>query len=154
MWIIISALVAIGLVLIIVEVIFIPGTTFVGILGFVFAIAGIIVTYRQYGKDVGFYVLTGACALTLATLVYAVRSGAWSKFSLKSSINSKVNEGMTDSLQVGDVGTAVSALRPMGKAEFNSREYEVKTSGNFIDTGTPIRIINILMNQVVVEPIN
>lgn len=154
MTIIILSLLLIGLVLIIVELVFIPGTTVVGFLGFVFAAAGIIICYQHFGTLTGFYVLLGMSVVTLVSLVYSFRSGAWSRFSLKSSIQSKVNEGMLESLHVGDEGKTVSTLRPIGKVEFQGKQYEVKTGGDYVESGTRVRIKIILSNQIIVEPIN
>lgn len=154
MWIIVLSLLLIGLVLIIVELVFIPGTTVVGLLGLIFTIVGIVISYSHFGNDIGFYILLTTMATTLAVLVYSFRSGAWSKFSLKSSMNSKVNEGIMDALQIGDEGVTVSTLRPMGKAEFNSKTFEVKTSGNYIERGEKVKITQIESHQIVVEPIN
>jgi membrane-bound ClpP family serine protease len=154
MWILIFALLIIGLGLIIVELVFIPGTTFVGLLGLFFAIAGIVISYKSFGNDVGFYILLGSSVATLGALVYSFRVGAWSKFSLKSSIDSKVNEGNHSALQVGAVGKTVSTLRPFGKAEFDNRQYEVKTLGDYIETGTDIKIIHIDASQIIVKPTN
>ena len=154
MWIIILALLFIGLLLIIVELVFIPGTTVVGVLGLVFTIAGIIISYRHFGNEIGNYILIGTSVATLVSLFYSFRSGAWSRLALKSSIKSKVNEGHLDALQVGDIGVALSALRPFGKAEFGGRQFEVRTSGNYTESGTNIRITQILTNQIIVEPLN
>ena len=154
MWIIIISLLLIGLALIIVELVFIPGTTVVGLLGLIFSIVGIVISYNHFGNDVGFYMLLGTLGLTLATLFYSFRSGAWSKFSLKSSMDSKVNEGMMATVQIGDEGITLSTLRPIGKAEFNSKTYEVKTSGNYVDRGEKVKITQIESHQIVVEPIN
>jgi membrane-bound ClpP family serine protease len=154
MWIIIIALLLIGLALIVAELVFIPGTTVVGILGFIFSAAGIIISYKHFGSDIGFYILIGMSAITLVTLFYSFRSGSWSRFSLKSSIKSKVNEGMVDTLHVGDEGKTISTLRPIGKAEFHNKQFEVKTGGDYVDSGTPIRIVLIHSNQILVEPIN
>jgi membrane-bound ClpP family serine protease len=153
MWIIVLALLLIGLLLIIVELVFIPGTTVVGLLGLVFTIVGVVISYSHFGNDIGFYILLTTLATTLLALFYSFRSGAWSKFSLKSSINSKVNEGIMASIQIGDEGITVSTLRPMGKAEFNSKTFEVKTSGNYIERGEKVRITQIESHQIVVEPI-
>ena len=68
MWIIIISLLAIGLSLIIVELVFIPGTTVVGLLGLIFTIVGIVVSYRHFGNDVGFYILIGTGVTTLVAL--------------------------------------------------------------------------------------
>lgn len=154
MWIIIIALLTIGLALIIAEIVFIPGTTLVGVLGLVFAIAGIVISYEHFGSDVGFYILIGMGATTAAALYYSFKSGVWSKFSLKTSSNSKVNEGMVAALTIGDEGKTLSTLRPVGKAKFKEQEYEVKTLGDYVDHGMPIRIKLIMSNQIIVEPIN
>lgn len=153
MLIIILSLLLIGLALIVVELMFIPGTTIVGLLGAIFAIAGVVISYKHFGKEVGLYVLLATSVLTLATLVYSFRSGSWSKFSLKSSSDSRVNEGMMASLNVGDTGKAVSTLRPFGKGEFGDSQYEVKTSGDYVETGTQIRITHIHSHQIIVEPL-
>jgi membrane-bound ClpP family serine protease len=154
MWIIIIALLAIGLSLIIVELVFIPGTTVVGLLGFIFSVAGIVISYKHFGTDVGFYILLGMAITTLIALFYSFRSGSWTKFSLKTAIDSKVNEGMLAALNIGDEGVTVSTLRPIGKAEFHNKQFEVKTSGNYVERGMRIRITQILFHQVIVEPIN
>jgi membrane-bound ClpP family serine protease len=155
MWVIIISLLIIGLGLIIVELIFIPGTTVVGLLGLIFTIVAIVISYRHFGNDIGFYILIGTSVSTLAALFFSFRSGAWSRFSLKSSIDSKVNENMLKALNIGDVGTTRSALRPMGTAEFGNKNYEVRTTGSFLDPGTPVKIVQILSNQIIiVEPLN
>lgn len=152
-WIIIISLLLIGLALIIVELVFIPGTTVVGLLGAGFSVAGIILCYQTFGETTGFYVLIGMLAVTLTALVLSFRSGAWSRFSLKSAIDSKVNEGILLNVRVGDEGLTVSNLRPSGKAEFNQRTFEVKTSGNFVESGAKVRITQIDSNQIIVEPL-
>jgi len=154
MWIIIISLLAIGLGLILIELVFIPGTTVVGLLGLIFTIVGIIISYRHFGSDIGFYILIGTLVMTLGGLFYGFRSGAWTRFSLKSSIDSKVNEGMLKILNVGDEGTTRSSLRPMGTAEFGNQNYEVRSTGSFLDSGIRVKITQIQSNQIIVEPIN
>jgi hypothetical protein len=61
---------------------------------------------------------------------------------------------MLASLNIGDEGTTVSTLRPIGKAEFQTRQFEVKTTGDYVETGIRIRIKNIQSHQIIVEPIN
>jgi membrane-bound ClpP family serine protease len=154
MWIIIISLLLIGLALIIVELVFIPGTTVVGLLGLVFAVVGVVISYSHFGSDIGLYILLGTLATSLVAIFYSFRSGAWKKFSLKSSMDSKVNEGIMDSLHIGDEGITVSTLRPMGKAEFNTKTFEVKTSGNYLERGEKVKITQIESHQIVVEPLN
>jgi membrane-bound ClpP family serine protease len=113
-----------------------------------------VVSYRHFGNDVGFYILIGTGVTTLVALYFSFRSGAWNRFSLKSSINSKVNEGMHKVLSIGDEGITRSALRPVGTAEFANQNYEVRTTGSFLDTGTRVKIVQIQSNQIIVEPLN
>ena len=153
MWIIILALLIIGLALIVVEVVFIPGTTIVGIVGVVFAGAGIIFSYRHFGSETGLYILLGTVTVTAVALYFSFRSEAWSRFANKSTMEGKVNEGMTALLQLGDEGVSVSTLKPMGTAKFASGQFEVKTLGDYVDVGTKVKIVHIEPSQIIVKPL-
>jgi len=153
MWIAIAVLILAGLSLIVAEIIFIPGTTVIGFLGMIFLIGGIVFSYQHYGNEAGFQVLLGTGILTATALYVSFRRGAWNKFSNKSTIDSKVNEGLTNELQVGNEGITISALRPMGSADFNGKIFEVKTSGGYLANGMKIRIEKIQTNEILVEPI-
>ena len=54
---------------------------------------------------------------------------------------------------VGDVGVAHTPLRPGGKGRFGERTIDVLASGDFLDRGTPIRVVRVTGNQVLVETI-
>lgn len=153
-WFTIISFVLIGIILIIVEIILIPGTTVVGIIGFCLTTAGIIISFRDYGPTVGWSVLSASALISGITLYVSLRTNIWKRFSLKTAIESKVNEGQQDQLKEGEEGVAVSALRPRGKAEIGGNFYEVATMGNFVESGARIRIIRISLNQIFVEAIN
>jgi membrane-bound ClpP family serine protease len=154
MSIIIISLLLIGLALIILEVVFVPGTTIVGLIGVIFMGAGIIISYRHYGSNIGLYILIGTGVVTAVSLYFSFRSEAWMRFANNSSIKSKVNEGSTASLQVGDEGVALSVLRPMGTADFKSGQFEVKTLGDYLDVGTRVKIVHVSSSEIIVKPIN
>jgi membrane-bound ClpP family serine protease len=151
MWLIIAALIIAGIVLIIAEVVFIPGTTVVGFLGAAFMIAGVVFAYRQYGNEVGFYVMLGSGLTTGLALYLSFRSGAWNKLANKSTINSKVNEGISAHLAEGEEGITVSVLRPIGTADFHGKIFEVKTSGEYLPNASRVRIVKIRSNDIIVE---
>ena len=153
-WITVISLILIGIALIVVEIIFVPGTTFVGIVGFCMVLGGIIVSFSFFGRSTGWVVLGGAAVATGAVVYLSLRTNAWERFSLKSSINSKVNEGSLDTIKSGEEGITVSALRPSGKADIQGKLYEVTTLGHFVSSGTKIKIVRISSNQIIVEPIN
>lgn len=151
-WVAVISLIVVGIILIVVEIIFVPGTTVVGILGFGMVVGGIVMSFNTFGIRTG-YTVAGATALvTGVALFWSLRTKPWRKLSLQSAIDSRVNEGALDDIKVGDEGVAVSALRPAGKAEIGGKMYEVTTLGNFAPAGTPVKVIRVSSNQVVVEP--
>jgi membrane-bound ClpP family serine protease len=149
----IGVLLIAGLSLVIIEIIFVPGTTVVGIAGVISSIVGVYLSFSIYGDNIGYLVTTVAVILNTATLIWALRTRAWERFSLKSSINSKVNEGQQVGLKVGDTGTTISALRPIGKALFGEKEYEVTTGSSFLDSGKKIKIVRIKNSKIYIEPL-
>jgi membrane-bound serine protease (ClpP class) len=56
-------------------------------------------------------------------------------------------------LALGDQGVAHTPLRPGGKGRFGERTLDVMATGDFLDRGTPIRVIRVSGNQVFVETI-
>ncbi len=153
-WITVVSLILFGLFLIIAEIIFVPGTTLVGILGFIFLMLGVGLSFSYFGSETGWTTVGISAVASGLIFYYSFKANIWGRFSLKSSIQSKVNEGDLDSLIVGTEGIAVSALRPVGKATLGEKMYEVKTLGEYLDSGSRVRVIKIIMNQIIVEPIN
>jgi membrane-bound ClpP family serine protease len=96
----------------------------------------------------------GSAVVTGIVVFLSLRTKAWERFSLKDANDSKVNEGELLGLSSGEEGITVSSLRPSGKADINGKLYEVTTLGNFVSSGTKIKIIRISSNQVIVEPLN
>lgn len=153
-WSTVVSLIGFGLILVVAEIIFVPGTTIVGVIGFCFLIAGVGLSFKYFGAEVG-WIMLGSTAVACGGLLYfSFTSDVWKRFSLKSFSNSKVNEGDFDKLAVGMEGQTISALRPIGKAELNNQTVEVKTNGGYVDSGSKIRIVKIISNQIIVETIN
>ncbi|MFT7032707.1 MAG: membrane-bound ClpP family serine protease [Cyclobacteriaceae bacterium] len=153
-WLNISALILVGIGLVIIEIIFVPGTTIVGILGFLMGGYGIYLGYDYFGNTTGHIVLTSSVTLAFVCIFYSFKSGAWKKFANKTAIKSKVNEGLTFGLKEGDLGQSSSSLKPIGKGIFNDKEYEVTSQGNFITEKQSIKIIKIEKNKIFVESSN
>jgi membrane-bound ClpP family serine protease len=152
-WITVISLIAVGLILVVTEIIFVPGTTVIGFIGFGVMVVGLILGFNYFDKTTG-WVIAGGTAFASALLFYwAFRSKAWERFALKTSMKGKVNEGELDNLKVGEEGITVSALRPMGKAELGGKMVEVTSTGNYVESNTRIKVIRISSNQILVEPI-
>jgi membrane-bound ClpP family serine protease len=151
-WSIVFSLILAGLVLVVIEIFFVPGTTFVGLLGFLCLAIGVAMSFRYFGGTVGWSVAAGSAAITGFVLYQSFRTNVWSRFSLKSTLTGGVHDGVVDQVSAGAEGVALSALRPFGKAEVNNKTYEVRTQGKYVETGTRIRIVQIAANQIIVEP--
>ncbi|OEK05447.1 NfeD family protein [Roseivirga misakiensis] len=150
-WIYIVLLILIGLVLVVVELIFIPGTTIFGILGALLVAVGVYFTYENYGNTTGTYVFIGSAVAGGGLLIYGLKAKTWKRFALGSQINSKVKEGYVDALRLDMSGLAQSDLKPIGKAEFDGKTYEVSSQGDLIDAGSTVRIVRINGNKIIVK---
>jgi len=60
-------------------------------------------------------------------------------------------DGPRYGVRVGDAGTAVSDLRPVGKARFGDTMVDVVATAEFLDRGTAVEIIETHGNRVVVK---
>lgn len=152
-WIIILILIALGIIFLLLELLVIPGTTFIGIIGFISLALGVYQTFVIYGTSWGIFALIGTSIVSIVMLVLSLRSKTWKKAMLSTSITSKVNQD-ADKFKTGDEGSSISRLTPMGKARFGDEFVEVSTFGDFLDPEMSIRIVEIKNNKIFVESIN
>ena len=153
-WLIVLSLILFGLTLVVAEIIFVPGTTIVGVVGFVFLVLGDGLSFKYFGSGIGWATTGGTAVVSGVTLYFAFKANVWGHFSLKSTSTSKVNEEILSGVTIGEEGVTVSALRPSGKAELDNKTYEVRTLGNYVETGIRIRVKQILAHQIIVEPLS
>lgn len=146
----IALLLLFGLLFLAAEVIFIPGTTVVGFVGFVLLVAGVWLGYRDLGTPAGHYALAGVVGLS-GLIVYAgLRPKNLARVALTSVNNSSVRDARRADVAPGTVGRTLSALRPAGTALFGAERREVVTRGEFVATGSEVRVLGIEENRIVV----
>ncbi len=148
---ILSSLLIIGLILLLIEVLFIPGTTIVGVLGLVISFAGVVYAFSSYDSETAIWIVGIAAILNLVAVWYGFSSGVWNRFSLKSSMKGGTFDGRTRGLSVGMIGVATSDIKPIGNAEFGDSNYEVKSEDGFIEVGKTVSIIKIENNKILVK---
>lgn len=153
MWSVIIILILVGLALLVLEILVVPGTGVAGIIGFAAMAAGIWMAYTRQGAQAGHITLIATLGVNLVGLVLALRSKTWKKAMLSTEINSKVNTIESGILEVGDNGETIGRCAPMGKAVFEDRFYEVSALEEFIDPGTKIEIIKISGNKIFIKQI-
>ena len=148
---ILTSLLLTGLVLLLVEILFIPGTTVVGILGFLVSLAGLAFAFTNFDYSLALWITGGALVLNFGAVWYGFSSGVWKKLSLKSTQKGGAFDGRLDGLAVGMAGVAVSDIKPFGKAEIQDDWYEVKSETGFIEVGSAVVISKIEHNKITVK---
>jgi len=150
-WTLIIVLIIIGFLFLLLEILVIPGTTFVGAIGMVSMATGIWQAYIVYGSTAGHLTLLSSVVLGLIGVYYALKGGTWKKAMLDANIDSKVNLVDQTELAPGTRGKSISRLAPMGKASFNGKFYEVQSVSGFVDENTEIEIIKIENNKIIIK---
>ena len=171
--------VVLGLVLICVEVLFIPGFGVAGMLGLMLVAGGLLGTYvptepgqhfwpRMAGTwdalRVGVQTLLGAVIVALfgfwALARYLPRipvagglildgQFAWAQ-------NARAGDPVaaTAAVRVGARGVARTTLRPAGKAMIEGRRFDVVAEGDLIEQGSAVEVLVVEGNRVVVRAID
>lgn len=167
------AILAVGVILLLVEIFVIPGFGIAGFLGIVFILAGIFGLFIRNAPDeipwpkdpISWEVLaSNLFAVAVGFLAFVVLAFLFSRYMdripfLQTLILRKELAESVESpgaicpalLEVGQVGKAVSILRPAGKARFDSQFADVVTRGEFIEAGIEVEIAEIRGNRIVVQ---
>ena len=148
---IIIILIVIGLALMVVEVVVLPGITISGIAGLLLIGCSIFLTYRWFGNTAGTYALIGTGMLFIVFLIYALRAKTWDRLSLHSEIDSKVNVVDTNDIKVGDKGMTVSRLAPIGKIIIHDKIMEGKSEFGLIDENKEIEVVHVNESTIIVQ---
>ncbi len=153
-WAILLLILTIGIGLIIIEIIFVPGTTVIGVLGLICVIAGILYGFSEFGSPTGWVIAAAAAIISIAVIIVGLKSGMWKRFALNQTIDSKVNDHVLIEVKVGDEGVAMSALRPVGNAEFGDDKLEVTTLGELVDSDSKVKVTHIEGRVIYVKQLN
>lgn len=165
-------LIALGLALILVEVLVIPGFGFTGVSGIVLLIWGMTraMIYRYPGDpgelpgldnfgnvgeavtNVGLSVI-GSFVL-MALLLRGLGSSAWGKkLVLAEAISSTGQdpERIRLTAMIGVSGRAVTPLTPSGTIDIDGVEFDAVSDGGYIDRGTPVDVVEVRNHRLIVS---
>jgi membrane-bound ClpP family serine protease len=151
-WTLIIIFLLAGLLLMLMEILVLPGATIFGVLGFILMGVSIWQAYAAHGTPEGHYFLLAAIFLTIAVLSFALKSRTWRRAMLGSEVKSKVNVIDEEKVKPGDEGITVSRLATGGKALINGDYYEVHSLGEYIEPQTPVVVIRIEFSKIIVKP--
>ena len=151
---VIILLILLGLLLLLIEFAVIPGVTIAGIGGFILLGVSVYIAFVNYGNVAGFITLGAVLILSPAMIFYFFKSRAGKKMMLNATIDGKVETVDEAKILVGDTGKTIGRLAPMGKVRVNGETVEAQSKGTFIDENTEIKVLKVLSNKIVVEPLN
>ena len=147
----IITLILVGIVLMIAEILLIPGVGVAGILGLLSLGGSCWYAFYEFGNLTG-GIVTGVTAVVLvAFAVVVLRAKTWKRMTLNTTIESKVNQ-LPVELRVSDKGRTVTRLAPMGSARFEDEIVEVKALEGMIDPNVEVEICMIEEGKIYVVP--
>lgn len=147
-WIIILAM--LGLLLLFVEILM-PGFGLFGILGAASLLGSLIAVFKIYGMVVFLVMLAAAVAVFFGMIAFAKKSGLYNKVVLRDKQEAKGFDERELQGLLGKVGTTQTDLKPFGIAEFDGKLVDVCSTGDFIDRGAEVQVIQITGKTVTVK---
>jgi membrane-bound ClpP family serine protease len=151
------ACIAIGIILIAVEVIVTPGVGIAGIAGGLLLLIGLVFSFTsgdlnspqtQDDLVIGFFSVLTAFVLSGTCIGFLIRrmpeSKLFRRFVLEATVAQRPALAFASAAGmpgVGAIGMAVTDLRPIGRVQFGDMLLEVRSSGGWIGSGRNVRVV-------------
>lgn len=148
-----------GVALLLLEFFVIPGFGFAGILGILALLAALVMSVVGSGATPEFFLLAAGRILfsLLAALLASfllLRLMPRTPFGRKLILDTGLGPDPEDDLRwLGKRGRATSPLRPAGIADIEGARVDVVSEGELIEPGTPIEVIRVDGNRIVVRSV-
>ena len=166
-----------GLALLAVEIFVLPGFGAAGISGLVIIGLSLVFSMQDFviprvdwewglmGRNVLVVIISLLAAVTgiAAIALLGPRTKLFDRITLNTQISETASEGggwtsdggvASDYKKLtGKTGTAVTTLRPIGKAELDGETYQVEADGAFIEDGAAIKVVKIQGNTIIVRSV-
>jgi len=149
----IIVLIVIGLGLLVVEVVVLPGITVSGVAGVLLIGCSVYLTFKWFGNTAGIYTLIATGILFIVFMIFALRAKTWDRLSLHSEIDGKVNVVDVNDIKTGDRAMTVSRLAPIGKILIHDKIMEGKSEFGLIDENREIEVVYVSDSTIIVQEI-
>ena len=152
-----------GVGLILVEVFVLPGFGVAGISGIILMFGSIFYVFKSaYQFETAILAFSSVIVLTAAGVIAAFylfpKTRAWKHFALATEMSSDIgyhSAGDEDfQSYIGQIGTAITPLRPAGTIRLGGKRVDVLTAGDFIASETPVKVIEVEGSKVFVEALD
>ena len=166
------ALFALGIIFIVLELIFFPGVLVVALGGGAMILVSLFLSMADFypAQPISFsydFFLTPMLNLSITILLASIFIGLASRYlpafplfrQLSLSANLAPGPSLADAISTtgtasflfeGNEGIATSPLHPTGRAKIGQAHFDVLTEGEFIALGTPIQILKIMDQKIIV----
>ncbi len=150
---IIGLLVVVGALMLVVELVLLPGITLAAIGALACYGGAAWMAYKNYGVGGLLWVVVAVIVLSVVATWVSLRAKTWQKLALKDKIESTSGEAPARDVAVGERGVALGRLAPMGTVVIGGRNYEAKTQGEFVDQRTEVEVVGFENLNVIVKPV-
>ena len=166
-------IVAIGVVLMGFELFVLPGFGIAGIAGIICITAGLLLSLQDFvipdpnlpwEKEILISNMLSVLSAMLGSFLFALFILRYVFPRLSKSVqgpylaatlaNARLDLPVATTLRAGQTGTAITLLRPSGKADIDGQRYDVVTQGDFVPKGSRIRVATIKGTRIVVVRID
>lgn len=151
---VVLAIILLGILLILLEVLLIPGISVAGIAGSILTFGGIIAAFYYHGMSVGMGSLAVSAVSIAAAWFILLKTGASNWMANHEVVDGKGIESKKDQVQIGDIGVTISRLNPIGKAEINGKLVEVTCQAGFVEQDVQISVVETSPNSILVKTFN
>ena len=150
----IISLAIIGLILIFVEVMLVPGVGVAGVLGLLSMAGSCFYAFYEFDSLTGGIVTGVNVLLLLVSMIYLLRAKTWKKMTLNTNIDVKAVGDEAAKLGIGQRGKTVTRLAPAGSVRFGDDIVEARTMDGVIDPETEVKVIMLDDNKIYVSVVN
>lgn len=147
-------LILLGLLFLVAELVLLPGISIGALLALICDGSAIYLAFTKMGVTVGSLTLAIILILSLVAIVISLRAKTWQRFSLNQQLDASGIPTPANEVKIGDCGTTLSRLAPMGKVQINNKLYEAKSVDVFIDPKQRVEVIGFENFTVIVKQSN
>ena len=147
-------LILIGLILITLEVLLLPGLI-VGIFGGLLIVSAIVYATVTLGFYAGIYTIILSILSSIFLFVLFKKLKVWDRFILKDehNVSKSTNENLITNDLVGKNGIALTDLRPSGFILVDNKKLDAQSSGEFIPKNSKVEIVSIESFKITVKKV-
>ena len=149
----IIALLVVGILLMLVELLVLPGFGVAGALGVVALVGGAVGAWYELGPLWGAMVGLISAVLAIAMIYLIPRTKAGRRLVLQQEL--KDHRSQKDQRRLlGHRGVTVTPLRPIGRVRFGQEEVDVVTDGEYIPSDAEVEVVEVQGMRVVVASVS